>query len=142
MESSIWGGIVGLLGLLLGGGGLAAIITSRSQARKTDADAQAVEAKVGPEVDSIAVNALNVTTTALQAENARLVERLNQTLDTVEKQSRTIAEQSDVIDRQADTIAEYHSQVQQLTAEVESLKRDLANLEARLRVLLDRGPSA
>src|SRR5690606_40654242 len=88
MESSIWGGIVGLLGLLLGGGGLAAIITSRSQARKTDADAQAVEAKVGPEVDSIAVNALNVTTTALQAENARLVERLNQTLDTDRKSTR------------------------------------------------------
>lgn len=142
MDSTVWGGIVGLLGLLLGGGGLAAIITSRSQARKTGADAVAVEAKVGPEVDSIAVNALNVTTTALQSENARLVQRLNQTLDTMEKQSRTIAEQSAIIDRQTETIADYHRQVQELTAEVEGLKRDLANLERRLRVLLDRGPSA
>lgn len=138
----VWGGILGLLGLLLGGGGLAAIITSRSQARKTGADAVAVEAKVGPEVDSIAVNALNVTTTALQSENARLVQRLNQTLDTVEKQSRTIAEQSAIIDRQTETIAEYHGQVQELTAEVEGLKRDLANLEARLRDMLHRGPGA
>lgn len=139
---TVWGAALAVLGLLLGGGGLTALITSRSQARKVGVDAQAIEAKMGPEVDSIAVNALNVTTTALQAENARLVERLNQTLDTVEKQSRTIAEQSDVIDRQADRITEYHGQVEQLTAEVESLKRDLSALERRLRVLLNHGPGA
>jgi len=140
MDPSVWGGIVGVLGILLGGGGVAAIITSRSQARKTGADAIAVEARVGPEVDSIAVNALNVTTTALQAENARLVDRLTQAQDTADRQARTIAEQARTIDRQAETIAEYHAQVHQLTAEVEELKADLAHLEFRLKRMLSNGP--
>ena len=135
----VWGGILGLLGLLLGGGGLAAIFTSRAQARKTGADADAIEAKAGPEVDSIAVNALNVTTTALQAENARLVERLVQSQDAVDRQAHTVAEQVITIDRQADTIAEYRAQVEQLTREVQTLRSDLESLEGRLRRLLANG---
>ncbi len=106
--------VLALLALLIGGGGLAALLKARHESRKTRAEAQAIEAKTDVEVDSLAVSSLKETLTTVTTENARLVARL-----------KTVDAEND----------EYRRQIDALREEIQRLRDALTGVERRLEAL-------
>lgn len=134
--------ILGVAALVIGGGGFSGWLVSRAQSRKVLNEARQVgisadvaEAKLRPEIDSIAVASLSKATITLSTENDRLHRRLDAASDTIERQARTIGEQALTIDKQSDTIAEYRQQVAKLTAQVAELQVALDRIKDELRNL-------
>lgn len=106
--------VLGALAILFGGGTVGAIIRSRMESRKVNAEAASVDAKTPVEVESLTVTTLQQTTTDLRDENARLVARL-----------KTVDAEND----------EYRRQIDALRDEIQHLREALTSVERRFEAL-------
>lgn len=139
--------VMGVLTLIVGGSGVSGILLGRWQAAKIrsetnhlDVDADAIEAKVQPEIETLVVDNLNKGIVTLSAENERMSNRLQAMETTIQLQQRTIGEQAITIDKQNDTITDYRRQVAALTEKLSAAEVMLNEVRVQLNALQSAHP--